>query len=176
MSLTKPMYCLQEIMRCYNQTESLLYSKYIFSVLTIYTMDFGNFNMNTRVKGITNEASSHSLESGHIKTPSTPQEKLFSMEEAQTCLSIVSIGGGITQFRKCYSYRMVTFQNYYLCYRWRHCTYTGVTNPHPDNSLHQLIARLSSAINHSISSITYTAWNTPVIPIGNLLGAISIDA
>lgn len=60
-------------------------------------MDFGNFNMDTHVKGITNEASSHSLESVHIKTPSTPQEKLFSMEEAQSCMSIVSIGGGITQ-------------------------------------------------------------------------------
>lgn len=38
-----------------------------------------------------------------------------------------------------------------------------------------LIVRHSSAINHSISSVTHTAWSTPVIPIWNLLGAISID-
>lgn len=84
-------------MRCYNQTEALLYSKYIFSVLTIYTMDFGNFNMDTHVKGITNEASSHSHESVHIKVPSTPQEKLFSMEEPQTCVSMVSVAGEVAQ-------------------------------------------------------------------------------
>lgn len=78
-------------MKCYNQTESLLYSKYIFSVLTMYTMDFGNFNMDTHVKGITNEALSHSHESVHVKGPSTPQEKLFSMEEAQSCVCIVSV-------------------------------------------------------------------------------------
>lgn len=84
-------------MKCYNQTESLTYSKYIFSVLTMYTMDFGNFNMDTHVKGITNEASSHSPESVHIKAPSTPQEKLLSMEEAQSCLSIVSVVDGVTQ-------------------------------------------------------------------------------
>lgn len=84
-------------MRCYNQTESLLYSKYIFSVLTMYTMNSGNFNMDTHAKGITNGASSHSHESVHIRAPSTPQEKLFSMEEAQSCASIVSAVDGVTQ-------------------------------------------------------------------------------
>lgn len=84
-------------MRCYNQTESLLYSKYIFSVLTMHTMDSGNFNMDTHVKGITNGASSHSGESVHIKAPSTSQEKLFSMEEAESCVSIVSVVDGVTQ-------------------------------------------------------------------------------
>lgn len=50
--------------------ESLLYSKYIFSVITMYKIDFGNFNMDTHVKGITNGASSHSYEPFHIKAPS----------------------------------------------------------------------------------------------------------
>lgn len=159
-------------MRCYNQTESLLYSKYIFSVLTTYTMDFSNFNMDTHVKGITNEASAHSLESVHIKAPSTPEETLFSMEEAQTCVSIVSLGSATAT--EWWHFRIIA----HACYSWRHCTHTGGTNPHPDNadiSLHQLIVRHSSAINHSVSSVTYTAWSTPVIPIWNLLGAISID-
>lgn len=52
-------------------------------------MDFGNFNTDTHVKGITKEASSHSHESVHFKAPSTPEEKSFSMEEAQPCVSIV---------------------------------------------------------------------------------------
>jgi len=50
--------------------ESLLYSKYIFSVITMYKIDFGNFNMDTHVKGITNGASSHSYEPFQIKAPS----------------------------------------------------------------------------------------------------------
>lgn len=60
-------------------------------------MDSGNFNMDTHVKGITNGASSHSGESVHVKAPSTPQEKLFSMEEAESCVSIVSVVDGVTQ-------------------------------------------------------------------------------
>lgn len=51
-------------------------------------MDFGNFNLDTHVKGITNDASSQSHESVHIKAPSTPQEKLLSMEGAQTVLCV----------------------------------------------------------------------------------------
>lgn len=60
-------------------------------------MDLGNFNTDTHVKGITNETSSHSQESVHIKAPSTPEEKLLSMEEAQPCVSIVSAVDGVTQ-------------------------------------------------------------------------------
>lgn len=63
----------------------------------MYTMDFSNFNMDTHVKGITSEASSHSHESVHIKAPSTPQERLVSMEEAQSCVCIVSAVDGIIQ-------------------------------------------------------------------------------
>lgn len=33
----------------------------------------------------------HIHESVHIKAPSTPQEKLSSMEEAQSCVPIVSV-------------------------------------------------------------------------------------
>lgn len=49
----------------------------------MHKTDLGNFNMDTHAKGITNEASSHPLESVDIKAPSTPQEKLSSMEEAE---------------------------------------------------------------------------------------------
>jgi len=52
----------------------------------MYTIDFGNFNMDTHVKGITNRAASHSHEPFHIKAPSTRQERLFSVEEVQSCL------------------------------------------------------------------------------------------
>lgn len=63
----------------------------------MHTMDLGNFNMDTHAKGITNEASSHPPESVHIKAPSTPQEKLFSMEEAEPCVPIASAGDGAAQ-------------------------------------------------------------------------------
>lgn len=75
-----PCIVYKKLMRCYNQTESLLYSKYIFSVITMYTIDFGNFNMRTHAKGITNRASSHPHEPWLIKATSTPQERLFSTE------------------------------------------------------------------------------------------------
>lgn len=52
----------------------------------MYRIDFGNFNMNTHVKGITNRASSHSHEPFHIKAPSTLQERLFSIEEVWSCV------------------------------------------------------------------------------------------
>lgn len=123
-------------MRCYNKTESLLYSKYIFSVITMYTIDFGNFNMDTHVKGITNRASPHSHEPFLIRAPSTLQERWFSIEEVRSYVV------------HCFYFRwnnavlgcvMVTEWSHFKinthpCYREWHCsvhTQEGGTTPPP---------------------------------------------
>lgn len=120
-------------------------------------MNSGNFNMDTHAKGITNGASSHSHESVHIRAPSTPQEKLFSMEEAQSCASIVSVVDGVTQLQE-----VLQPKNGHIS-ELLHIPVTGKgTAPTQEGkiptlvSLYQLIVRHSSAINHSESQVSHT--------------------
>lgn len=111
-------------MRCYNKIESLLYSKYIFSVITMYTIDFGNFNTDTHVKCITNRASSHSYEPFHFKAPSILYEGLFSVEEVWSYVvycfqcrwnKTVSEHSTVTE-------QLYTTINTYPCYRELYCS------------------------------------------------------
>lgn len=66
----------KKLMRCYSKTESVLCSKYIFSVIVMYIIDFNNLNTDPHVKCITNKASSHPHDPLYTKGPSTHKHRV----------------------------------------------------------------------------------------------------